>query len=242
MKKTLMLILVFALVLSLAGCGEKPAEVAPTSAPVGETAAAVVSEAPVIEKVSSGIDPTLVNFGVSGGEAHVGDSWYADGAASGSSIYFEKADNAHAGFACIKVEGGSIVKTWLCEIAADNSVVDQDGSGELALVFENELSVYNNADGVRYIRGNAEALAKLFADKPLAEQDNPTNTLVLNADGTGKEVFDGKEDALTWKVVAATMVSVSDSEYDYTFTVNTDEAGSFVSLTEQNFRCFVPAA
>lgn len=245
MKKIIMLILVCAMVCSFAACGEKSAEVTATPAPAAPDAVenTPVEQAPVItEKVDSGIDPTLINFGTSGGEAHIGDSWYKNGEKSGDSIYFEKADNANAGFACVRVKEGEVDKTWLCKVTDNGHVVDQDGSSDLDLVFENELSAYNNADGVRYVRGDAQELAKLFADKTLTEQDNASNTIILNADGTGKEVFDGKEDALTWKVVSATIVSVSDSEYEYSFTVNTDEAGNFVSLTEQNFRCFVPAA
>ena len=243
MKKIVMLILVCAMVCSLAACGEKPAEPAPATAAPTQAANTAPEQAPVLaEKVDAGVDPTLINFGTSGGETHLGDNWYKDGAKDADYIYFETADNANAGFACVKVEGGNVAKTWLCKVGSDDHVVDQDGSSDLDLVFESELSVYNNADGVRYIRGNAEELAKLFADKTLTEKDNPSNTIVLNADGTGKEVFDGKEDALTWEVITATIVSVSDSEYEYKFTVNTDDAGNFVSLTEQNFRCFLPNA
>lgn len=240
MKKIIMLILICAMVFSLAACGEKSAEPAPAPAAAENVPQ---GQAPVVsEKLDTGIDPSLIDFGVSGGEAHKGDNWYKDGVKGDSFIYFETADNANAGFACIKVEGGSIVKTWLCKTDSGNRVSDQDGSSDLDLVFENELSAYNNADGTRYVRGNAEEIAKLFAGRNLAEQENPSNTIVLNADGTGKEVFEGKEDALTWKIIAATLVSVSDSEYEYIFTVNTDEAGNFVSLSQQNFRCFIPAA
>ena len=72
-------------------------------------------------------------------------------------------------------------------------------------------------------------------------QDDDTNTLVLRADGTGTELFQGQEDELSWEMDSATTVKYNDGSYDHVLQIVCDETGNLISLSEQNFRIFVPA-
>lgn len=252
MKKTVIFILALAMLLSLAACGSKqePAPVeepAPTEAPVTETQTQTpVVSGDKIDDVSgltaaANLDPTAVDMGATGAE----DKWYKDAVEGDSYITFSAADNSAVKLACTKVEAGSIAKTWLCTTTNENHLVDQeaeDGKSDIDIVFVDALKAYDAASGTWYVRGNAAELAKLFTGKQFAEKDNADNTLILNADGTGKEVFEGKEEEVKWEVSSAAALKYVDDEHEHTLTVVTDAGGNLVSLDEQNFRSFLPAA
>ena len=63
---------------------------------------------------------------------------------------------------------------------------------------------------------------------------------MMGGNGTGTELFNGEEDALTWALDSATTVKYNDGEFDYSLEIVTDESGAFISLSEQNHRIFVP--
>lgn len=245
MKKVLIMVLVFAMTMSLAACTAKvkPAEV--TEAPASE-AAAVPEGAVVVESeaANASVDPTSLNFGVSRDETHSGDAWYKDGESTENYIYFENADNSNSGLACVLMVNGAPSKTWLCKATAENHLVDQEaeeGKSEIDLVFSDIFTAVNNVDGSKYVRGSAEKVSQLFADKKLVEKENSANTLIFNADGTGKEVYDGKEYDLKWEIDSASTMKFTDGENEFSMTVDVDEDGNFVSLYNMNFRTYVPA-
>lgn len=243
MKKILILVLTLAMVLSLAACGSK--ETAADSSASGETA--TVPEGAVIvesEDADALVDPAALNLGVSYDESHTGDAWYKDGVKGGSYIYLEEADNSDAGLACTLVDGDSS-KTWLCTVTSDNHLIDQDaadGQSEIDIVFTDIFTAVNNVDGSKYIRGSADEIAQLFVGKELVEQENSANTLIFNADGTGKEVYDGVESELTWELDSASTIKFADGENEFSMTISLDENGAFKGLYEMNFRTYVPAA
>lgn len=243
MKKILVLVMACVMVLSLAACGSKEAVSESTAA--SDTAevpsGAVITEE---EEAAAGVDPAALNLGVSYDEAHSGDAWYKDGVKGDTYIYLELADNSASGLACTLVSGES-QKTWLCSVTADNHLVDQDaedGKSEIDLVFTDIFTAVNNADGSKYIRGNADEITQLFAGKQLVEQENNANTLIFNADGTGKEVYDGVESDLTWQLDSASTIKFADGENEFSMTISLDENGGFASLNEMNLRTYIPAA
>ena len=250
MKKIMILVLACVTLFTLAACGEtaKPAEV---TAPAAETASvpesAAVPENAVVaesEEADAAVDPTSLNLGVSTEETHSGDAWYKDGVSSESYIYLEKADNSDSGLACVLMTNGT-PKTWLCKVTADNHLVDQEaeeGKSEIDLVFTDIFTAVNNVDGTKYSRGTAESISRLFAGKQLMEKENNANTLLFNADGTGKEVFDGKEYELKWEIDSGSTMKFTDGENEFDMTIGLDENGNFESLYNMNLRTYVPAA
>ena len=243
MKKILILVMACVMILSLAACGSKetPAENSSASESAAVPEGAVIAES---EKADAVVDPASLNLGVSSDESHTGDAWYKDGVKGGNYIYFEKADNSDSGLACILVSGDT-EKTWLCTVTADNHLLDQDaedGKSEIDIVFTDIFTAVNNADGSKYIRGNADEIARLFVGKQLVEQENNANTLIFNADGTGTEVYDGVEYALTWELDSASTKKFADGENEFSMTISVDENGAFVSLYDMNLRTYVPAA
>ena len=235
------------MVLSLAACGETAAPAAPTAAP--EAPAAVVSDAPIIEakkeETEGVIEPTSLNLGVSNDASHSGDAWYKDGTNKEDYICLEKADNSDSGLVCTHVVNGTVAKTWLCKATADNHLVDQSaeaGKSELDLVFTDIFTAVNNADGTKYSRGTAESISQLFVGKQLVEKENNANTLIFNADGTGKEVYDGKEYDLKWELSSGSTIKFTDSENEFNLTIGLDKNGGLESLYDMNLRIYVPAA
>lgn len=245
MKKILILVMACAMLLTFAACGEeaKPAEV--TAAPAAEATA--VPEAAVIvksEDADAVIDPLSLNLGVSTDETHSGDAWYKDGVSTESYIYLEKADNSKSGLACVLVTNGT-PKTWLCKVTADRHLVDQDaeeGKSEIDLVFTDIFTAVNNADGTKYSRGTAESISQLFVGKQLVEKENNANTLIFNADGTGKEVYDGKEYTLKWELSSGSTIKFADDENEFNMTIAVDKEGKLESLYDMNLRTYIPAA
>lgn len=242
MKKLLVLVLVCAMVFCFAACGSKEE---PAPAPVA-TEAPVVTEAPAapVEKadsVEAKLDPSEIYFG----SADQGDLWYKDGVKGGDYLVFVKADNSVSGYACNKAENGTVVKTWLCAASSGLHFLDQEadqGKSEIDLVFADAFKAYDNVSGTWYVRGDPEQIAQLFAGKQLVDKDDASKTILFSADGSGKEVFEGKEDALSWSLNGAASLRYIDSEHEHILSIVTDENGAFVSLDEQNFRSFVPAA
>ncbi len=247
MKKTVIFVLACAMLLTFAACGKsaKPAEV--TEAPAEATAVPAAPEAAVVpenKEADALVDPTTLALGVSADASHSGDAWYKDGVSTGSYIYLEKADNSKSGLACILVADGT-PKTWLCKITKDYHLVDQDaeeGKSEIDLVFTDIFTAVNNADGSKYIRGNAESIAQLFAGKQLVEKENNANTILFNADGTGKEVYDGKEYTLRWEINSGSTIKFTDGENEFDLTIALDDNGVLKSLYDMNLRTYVPAA
>ena len=247
MKRLFSLYLIAAMMFALAACGSEsatqpggPISSAPEAAD-GET----IDDTSSLEPAAN-LDPATLNIGRARDEAHTGDAWYTGGVKGDSYIYFEVADNSQAGIAYVKMEKGERAATVLCALTEDGHVVDQDaeqGKSSIDIVFYDEFKAYDYADKTWYVRGNPDAIEQLFVDLPLACQDNESNTLILKAGGTGTEVFEGEEDDITWAMDSASTVKYNDGEHDYILEIVTDEeTGALVSLSEQNFRIFVPAA
>lgn len=260
MKKFLTLMLVVMMVLSLAACGSKTEEPAKTETePSTEVSTEAPADAPEEVQPNSGeqivdvsglepeaaVNPATLNIGSVQDEAHTGDAWYADGVKGGSYIYFEAADNASSGLAYVKMANGEKVETILCKLTEDKHLVDQEaeeGKSGIDIVFSDEFKAYDHVSGTWYVRGNPEVLGQLFEGVQLVCQGNESNTLILNAGGTGTEVFEGQEFEISWAMNSASTVVFNDGDYNYTLEIVTDESGKLVSLNEQNLRIFVPAA
>ena len=254
MKRTLTLIaLVLSVVMlfSLTACGAKE-EAAPAPAETEEAPADIAvlpveteTEAAEGDGPAANVDPSQLNIGQAIDEVHTGDAWYKDGVEGGDYIYFEAADNSDVGLAYVKVEGGEKAATIVCTVNAAMHLVDAgvaESESTIDIVFEDAFRAYDYKSGTWYVRGNPETLSTIFTGITFACQDDETNTLVLNADGTGTELFQGTEDDLTWVMDSATTVKYNDGSHDHILQIVTDESGALVSLSEQNFRIFVPQA
>ena len=250
MKRTLTLIaLVLSVVMlfSLTACGSKDdaVEPAPTAEPADIAVLPAETEAPAEEGdgPAANVDPSQINIGQAIDEVHTGDAWYKDGVEGGDYIYFEAADNSDLGLAYVKVEGGERVETLLCAVNAALHVVDAEvaeSESTIDLVFVDDFRLYDYKSGTWYVRGDPETLSTIFTGITFACQDDETNTIILNADGTGTELFQGTEDDLTWVMDSATTVKYNDGSHDHILQIVTDESGALLSLSEQNFRIFVP--
>jgi len=252
MKRFVALILAVLMVFSLAACGKKdeakaPENAAPAAGPDNQSTPAPVVPMDQVNKTDAeaNVAPDQINLGVSGAEAHVGDAWYLDGDKTKDYIYFEAADNAESGLAYVKMVGGERAETILCAVTAENHLVDQDaedGKSSIDIVFHDDFKAYDHVSGQWFVRGDPEVLGQIFVGVQFKCQDNETNTLIFNADGTGLEVFEGEEDEISWLMDSASTVKYNDGDYDYVLEIVTDENGKLVSLNEQNLRIFVPAA
>lgn len=250
MKKiitVLALVLTVVMLLSLSACGSKPEvqEEAPQDLAVipVETEDSAKEESSDSDQPAANVDPAVVNMGQAIDEMHTADAWYKDGIEGGDYIYFELADNSDLGFAYVKMENGERTATVLCAVNAEQHVVDaqaEQGESSIDLVFVDNFRIYDYKSETWYVRGNPETLSTIFAGISFVNQDDATNTLILNADGTGKEVFQGQEDELSWEMDSATTVKYNDGSYDHILQIVCDEAGNLISLSEQNFRIFVP--
>lgn len=237
-------ILVAVMALNFAACGNEAASSANEvgSGTLAETPGETIAD---VSKLSpeANVNPSTLNMGQALNGVHTGDAWYAGGIRGDNYIYFENADNSSIGLAYIKVEAGEIVKTVVCGMTEDNHLVDEtaaDGESGIDIVFADEFKAYDYKNDTWYVRGDPKVIEQLFVGRQLAEQSNSTNSLILNADGTGKEVFDGTEYALTWAMTSATTLKFNDGNYDYNLEIVVDENNAFVSLSEQNHRIFIP--
>lgn len=243
MKRIIALALVMVMAFGLAACGAK-AEDANT---VG-TGKLETTEGETIQDVSklepaANINPSTLNIGHAISEEHTGDAWYVNGVRGEDYFYLTPADNSSIGLAYVLVEKGQPVKTVVCAMTEDNHLVDEEapaGESGIDIVFTDEFKAYDYKNETWYVRGDPDVIKQLFIGRELACQDNPTNTIILRADGTGTEMFNGEEDALTWALDSATTVKYNDGEFDYSLEIVTDESGAFISLSEQNHRIFVP--
>ena len=181
------LVLSVVMLLSLSACGEKKTEEVAEELPV----VPVVTEAPAKEEEvakdepAANIDPAVVNMGQAIDEKHTADAWYKDGVEGGDYIYFEKADNSDLGLAYVKMENGERASTVLCAVNAELHVVDAEaaeGESSIDIVFVDEFKAYDYKSETWYVRGDPAALSVIFADIAFVNQDDSTNTLILNAD------------------------------------------------------------
>lgn len=224
------LLLVALMALSFAACGNNNG---------GTVDALPAGDAP-----SANVSPAEIDIGRAVNGDYLGDAWYPDGVVGDSYICFTPADNSSIGLAYIKVEKGETVASIICAQTEDNHIVDAEsaeGESSIDVIFADSFKAYDYKTDTWYIRGNPDEIAPLFAGTQLACQGDPTNTLLLNADGTGTEVFGGEEYFLTWELTGAATLRFNDGQFDYTLEIVTDEDGAFVSLSEQNHRIFVPA-
>jgi len=252
MKKIItvsVLVLTVVMLLSLSACGGETAK--PEQVTEDLPVVPVVTEAPAKEDESAedvpaaNVDPAIVNMGQAIDEKHTADAWFKDGVEGGDYIYFELADNSDLGYAYVKMENGERVSTVLCTVNTELHVVDAETAAEesaIDLVFVDNFRIYDYKSDSWYIRGNPETLSTIFADISFVNQDDDTNTLILKADGTGTELFQGQEDELKWEMDSATTVKYNDGSFDHVLQIVRDENGNLISLSEQNFRIFVPVA
>ncbi len=249
MKKFIALILALVMALSFSACGSSGTSTAKTGDPnaVGtgkleETVGETISDVSKL-KPKANVNPSTIDIGQAMSEAHTGDAWYANGIRGDNYIYFEKVDNSSINLAYFKVEAGQVVKTIVCGMTDDNHLIDEEAAEDesgIDIVFLDEFKAYDYKNDTWYVRGDPETIEQLFVGIQLAEQSNPSNTLILKGDGTGVEKYDDTEYALTWTMTSATTLRFNDGEYDYTLDIIVDEDNNFVSLSEQNHRIFVP--
>lgn len=248
MKKTIALMLALAMALCFAACGSSGAT-APSGDPnaVGtgkleETAGETIADVSKL-KPEANVNPSTLDVGQAMNNAHTGDAWYANGIRGDNYIYFEKADNSSIGLAYFKVEAGQVVKSVVCGMTDDNHLVDEEAAENesgIDIAFLDEFKAYDYKNDTWYVRGDPKTIEQLFVGIQLAEQSNPSNTLILKGDGTGVEVFNGGEYALTWTMTSASTLKFNDGEYDYKLDIIVDENNNFISLSEQNLRVFIP--
>ncbi len=248
MKKTIALMLAVAMALCFAACGSSGAT-APSGDPnaVGtgkleETAGETIADVSKL-KPEANVNPSTLDVGQAMNNAHTGDAWYANGIRGDNYIYFEKADNSSIGLAYFKVEAGQVVKSVVCGMTDDNHLVDEEAAENesgIDIAFLDEFKAYDYKNDTWYVRGDPKTIEQLFVGIQLAEQSNPSNTLILKGDGTGVEVFNGGEYALTWTMTSASTLKFNDGEYDYKLDIIVDENNNFISLSEQNLRVFIP--
>lgn len=241
------LVLSVVMLFSLTACGSKDEAV--ETAPAEDVDIAIIPAETESEETEEGegpaanVDPSQLNIGQAIDEVHTGDAWYKDGVEGGDYIYFEAADNSDIGLAYVKMEGGERVSTVLCTVNAAMHVIDaevNESESSIDLVFVDNFQAYDYKSDTWYVRGNPESLSAIFAGINFVCQDDETNTLILNADGTGTEVFQGTEDDLSWVMDSATTVTYNDGSHDHVLQIVCDENGQLVSLSEQNFRIFLP--
>lgn len=248
MKKlipVLLAMLVALMVLNFAACGnDAPAADPGTvgSGTLAETEGETIADVTKLEPAAN-LNPSMINIGQALNGVHTGDAWYANGVRGNDYIYFESADNSSIGIAYVKVEAGEVVKSVVCAMTEDNHLYDEDTTWEesgIDIVFIDDFKAYDYKNDTWYVRGDPEVIEQLFVGRQLAEQSNPSNTLILKADGTGVENYDGTEYALTWVMTSATTLKFNDGSYDYNLEIVIDENNAFVSLSEQNHRIFIP--
>ena len=247
MKKTIALILAVVMALCFAACGGGATEPAGDPNAVGtgkleETARENITDVSKL-KPEANVNPSTIDVGQAMNGAHTGDAWYANGIRGDNYIYFDKADNSSIGLAYVKVEAGQVVKTVVCGMTDDNHLIDEEaaeGESGIDIVFLDDFKAYDYKNDTWYVRGDPKTIEQLFVGIQLAEQSNPSNTLILKGDGTGLEVFNGEEDPLTWTMTSASTLKINDGEYDYVLDIIVDENNNFVSLSEQNLRIFIP--
>lgn len=207
-----------------------------------ETAGETIADVSKL-KPEANVNPSTLDVGQAMNNAHTGDAWYANGIRGDNYIYFEKADNSSIGLAYFKVEAGQVVKSVVCGMTDDNHLVDEEAAENesgIDIAFLDEFKAYDYKNDTWYVRGDPKTIEQLFVGIQLAEQSNPSNTLILKGDGTGVEVFNGGEYALTWTMTSASTLKFNDGEYDYKLDIIVDENNNFVSLSEQNLRVFIP--
>lgn len=252
MKKFIALIavvLAIVMALSLSACGSSGTTAANTGDPnaVGsgkleETAGETITDVTGL-KPEANVNPSTIDIGQAMSGAHTGDAWYASGIRGDNYIYFENADNSSIGLAYFKVEAGQVVKTVVCGMTDDNHLVDEEaaeGESGIDIVFLDDFKAYDYKNDTWYVRGDPKTIEQLFVGRQLADQSNPSNTLILKGDGTGVEKYDDTEYALTWTMTSASTLKFNDGEYDYMLDIIVDENNAFVSLSEQNHRIFIP--
>ena len=252
MKKFTALLLVAVMALSLAACGqtteEKAVDTTVGTGKVEKVEGETLADVSALEPAAN-VNPSLINIGQTMSEEHTGDAWYTDAVRGNDYFYLEAADNSSIGLAYKKMENGECVKTVICAMTDDNHLVDEEaaeGESSIDIVFYDEFTAYDYKTEKWYVRGNPDAIEQLFIGYQLVEQSNPSNTLILRADGTGTEVYVDEDDQsveaeLTWSLTSASTLKYNDGEFDYQLTIVTDENDCFVSLSEENFRIFVLA-
>ena len=241
MKKIIAAALIAVLALSFAACGEAKVDDTVGTGKIEEVAGETIEDVSKLEPKAN-VNPSQLNIGQSNSEDHTGDAWYANGVRGENYIYFTPADNSSIGFAYVRVENGETVSTVVCAMTEDMHLIDgeaEDGQSSIDIVFNDDFTAYDGKNSTWYVRGNPKTIEQLFVGMQLICQDNPNNTLILRADGTGTEVFDGEEDEITWALDSASTLKYNDGEHEYSLEIVTDENNCFVSLNEQNFRIFV---
>lgn len=240
MKKFVSLALAALLIFCFAACGSDSEDAG--TGKLEEVEGETIADTSALEPAAN-VDPSQLAIGQAISEEHTGDAWYLNGVRGESYIYFIAADNSSIGLAYVKVENGETVETLICGMTDDMHLVDEEaaeGESAIDIVFYDNFKAYDYKNSSWYVRGAPESIEQLFVGIQLVCQDNNSNTLLLKADGTGTEVFDGTEYPLTWELDSATTVKYNDGEHDYSLQIVTDESSAFVSLNEQNFRIFVP--
>lgn len=241
MKKIIAAALIAVLALSFAACGEAKVDDTVGTGKIEEVAGETIEDVSKLEPKAN-VNPSQLNIGQSNSEDHTGDAWYANGVRGENYIYFTPADNSSIGFAYVRVENGEAVSTVVCAMTEDMHLIDgeaEDGQSSIDIVFNDDFTAYDSKNSTWYVRGNPKTIEQLFVGMQLICQDNPNNMLILRADGTGTEVFDGEEDEIAWALDSASTLKYNDGEHEYSLEIVTDENNCFVSLNEQNFRIFV---
>ena len=163
------------------------------------------------------LDPSTIEPGMvwdNDADNGTSDIWYKDGNRSGEGFFITNANNdAGRSLTWVDAKGSQTDSAFYLEVSPDKHLVNQSGHNEPAvdLVFEDNMTAYDNASGTRYSRGDQKALESQINDTTWEYKDT---TFTFNADGTYKQEQNGKERSGVWEVRSPTVLGIMASDRD----------------------------
>ena len=199
-KLALMMVLVFALCCTLAGCSSN------TNSDAEGGDAAVEEKA--MEPAANLFPEDVYSGYVVGNDGRTSDIWWKDGQEGTEGIYITDAGNdAGKCVTWVDASGKDVDSQFYCEVSPEGHLVSEEGrEPAVDIVFNDDLTCYDYVADAWYIRGDADQLLQLLQGLTFSTDDGDW-TITFNPDGTFTDVVsDGEEATGTYRFISSANV------------------------------------
>lgn len=230
MKKAFVLLIAFAMLLSLTACfGKTDPDPKIDPEPATDEPAVLALPDPAANVNPEDMDWGWNEYTEEKFENETSDIWYPAGTGKNDTDYMYFV-NGHSAYKSIGGEEKS--SGWI--LSDDNHMVPDPEYSEFEfdIVFMDNFTLYDYVAKTYYTRGDQSEYGKKFINTTFTCKTDSGRSMLLKEDGTAEYYYRGEPEECAWEVIAQRIIRLKFADYNDDYYIFYDESGEVECISE----------